>query len=110
MLRELRTYDCHPGKMPDLIRRFEDHTRGIFDRLGIRYSDFWISTEDPNQLIYFFFWDDMAERDARFPAFLADPEWIGVRDASQVDGPITSKVTSRYFTPIAFTKPMNHTK
>jgi hypothetical protein len=110
MLRELRTYDCHPGKMPDLIRRFEDHTRGIFDRLGIRYSDFWLSTEDPNQLIYFFFWDDMAERDKKWPVFLADPEWIKVRDASQIDGPITSKVTSRYFTLIAFTNPMNHTQ
>ena len=92
MIRELRTYDCHPGQMPNLIRRFEDHTRGIFDRLEIRYSDFWISTEDPNQLIYFFFWDDMAERDRKFPAFLADPEWIKVRDASQVDGPLLAKL------------------
>ena len=73
-------------------------------------DDVWISTEDPNQLIYFFFWDDMPEREKKWPVFLADPEWIRVRDASQVDGPITSKVTSRYFTTIAFTKPMNHTK
>jgi hypothetical protein len=110
MLRELRIYDCNPGKMPDLIRRFEDHTRGIFDRLGIRYSDVWISTEDPNQLIYFLFWDDMAEHDRKWPVFLADSEWIRARDASQVDGTILSKVTSSYFTPIAFTKPMNPTK
>ena len=110
MLRELRIYDCNPGKMPNLIRRFEDHTRGIFDRLGIRYSDFWISTEDPNRLIYFLFWDDMAEHEKKWPVFLADPEWIKVRDASQVDGTIISKVTSRYFAPIAFTNPMNPTK
>jgi hypothetical protein len=110
MIRELRTYDCHPGKMPHLIRRFEEHTRGIFDRLGIRYSDFWISTEDPNQLIYFLFWDDMAEHDKKWAVFLADPEWIKVRDASQVDGTILSKVTSRYYAPIDFTKPMNHTR
>ena len=109
MIRELRTYDCHPGKMPDLIRRFEDHTFGIWDRLGI-YSDFWISAEDPNQLIYFFSWDDMAEREKEWPVFLADPEWIKVRDASEVNGPLLVKVTSRYFSPIAFTKPMNHTR
>jgi len=110
MIRELRTYDCNPGKMPDLIRRFEEHTRGIFERLGIRYSDFWISTEDPNQLIYFLFWDDMAEREKKWPLFLADPEWIRVRDASDANGPILAKVTSRYFTAITFTKPMNHTR
>ena len=110
MIHELRTYDRHPGKMPDLIRRFEDHTRGIWDRLGIRYSDFWISAEDPNQLIYFFSWDDMAEREKKWPVFLADPEWIKVRDASEVNGPLLVKVTSRYFSPIAFTKPMNHTR
>ena len=110
MIRELRTYDCNPGKMPDLIRRFEDHTRGIWDRLGIRYSDFWLSTEDPNQLIYFLFWDDMAEREAKWPTFLADPQWIKARDASEANGKLLAKLTSHYFTPIAFTKPMNHTK
>lgn len=110
MLRELRTYDCHAGKMPDLIRRFERHTLAIFDRLGIRYSDFWLSTENPNQLIYFLFWNDMAERERKWPLFIADPEWLRVRAASEANGPVTAGVSSRYFTTIAFSKPVNHQK
>ena len=109
MLRELRTYDCHPGRLPDLLRRFEHHTLAIFDRLGIRYSDFSISTEDPNQLIYFLSWDDMAERERKWPLFLADPEWLAVRPASEANGPITARVSSRYFAPIALNQPVNHT-
>lgn len=90
MIRELRTYDCHPGKMPDLIRRFDDHTRGLFDKHRIRYTDFWVSTENPNQLIYFLIWDSMDERDTKFTALINDPAWITVRDASEAAGPITS--------------------
>jgi hypothetical protein len=108
MIRELRTYNCVPGKLPDLVRRFDDHTRGLFDKHGIRYSDFWVSTEDPNQLIYFLIWDDMAERETKFPALLADPAWHAVRDASEANGPITTTVTDRYYSPLVFAKPGNH--
>lgn len=102
MIRELRIYDCVPGRLPDLIRRFNDHTLALFGKHGIRHSDFLRGKEDANQLIYFLIWGNMAERDAKFPRFLADPAWIAAREASERSGPITARVTSQFYEPLAF--------
>jgi hypothetical protein len=32
---ELRVYTTHPGKMPDLLARFKNHTTKIFARHGM---------------------------------------------------------------------------
>jgi hypothetical protein len=100
MIRELRIYDCAPGRRPALVRRFEDHTLALFLRHGFRPGSFLLSTEDADRLIYFLDWEDMAERDAKFPRFRADPDWIAARDASERDGPVTLRVTSSFFAPI----------
>ena len=102
MIHEFRVYDCAPGRRPDLIRRFNDHTLALFDKHAIRYSDFYVGRDDPNQLIYFLIWDDMAERDAKFPALLADPVWIKARDESERDGPLTGPVAPLFYEPLEF--------
>jgi hypothetical protein len=102
MIYELRIYECTPGKRPDLIRRFNDHTLALFDKHGFRHDGFMTSTTDPDQLIYFLIWDDMAERDAKFPRFLEDPVWIKVRDDSVRNGPITTKITSQFYESLTF--------
>jgi hypothetical protein len=102
LIRELRIYDCAPGRRPALVRRFEDHTLAIFARHGFRPGTFLLSTEDEDRLVYFLDWEDMAERDAGFSRFRADPDWIAARAASERDGPVTLKVTSAFFTPLEF--------
>jgi hypothetical protein len=32
---ELRIYHTHPGKMPDLLKRFREHTTALFERHGM---------------------------------------------------------------------------
>ena len=41
MIHELRIYHCMPGRLPDLLKRFETVTLGLWDRHGIRQAGFW---------------------------------------------------------------------
>ena len=104
MLYELRVYNCVPGRLPDLIRRFADHTIGLFAKHRIRHTELLTGVSDPNQLIYTILWDDMAEREQKFPALLDDPAWIKVRDASEANGALTSSVTQQFYELADFTR------
>jgi len=104
MIYELRIYDCLPGRLPTLLRRFTDHTLGIWDRHGIRQAGFFTTMvgEHSNRLTYFLAWDSLAERESKWAAFVNDPAWHKARDDSERDGPILANVSSQFLTPTAF--------
>jgi len=41
MIHGLRVYECIPGRLPDLLRRFETITLKLWDKHGIRQAGFW---------------------------------------------------------------------
>ena len=47
----------------------------------------------------------MADRETRWSAFLADPEWIAARDKSEADGAILANISSQFLSPTKFSKP-----
>jgi len=104
---ELRTYDIHPGKMPDIKARFRNHTLRIFKKHAIEVVDFWERAEgDAGQLIYVCLFEDEAQMKEAWASFRADPEWVAARAASEANGPLTKQVTSVVmrrtdFSPIA---------
>lgn len=84
--------------MPDLLRRFRDHTLALFDRHGMQSIGYWHPDQEPEVLVYLL----RHERDpeAQWEAFLADPDWVAARAASVADGPITVSIDSQYLTLI----------
>jgi hypothetical protein len=104
MIYELRIYSCIPGRLPALLRRFEQHTLGIWERHGIRQAGFFTTVVGPasNDLTYLIAWDSMAEREQRWSAFLADPEWIADKAESEKDGQIVANVASSFLAPTGF--------
>ena len=104
MIYELRVYDCLPGRMPALLKRFNDHTLGIWERFGIRQAGFFTTMvgENSNRLTYFLAWQSLAERESKWTAFVNDPEWHKARDESERDGPILANISSQFLTPTAF--------
>ncbi|QCK84415.1 NIPSNAP family protein [Phreatobacter aquaticus] len=104
MIYELRIYRCLPGRLPNLLKRFNDHTLKIWERHGIRQAGFWTTVigESNNDLTYLVAWESMAEREKKWSAFQADPEWIAARNDSEKDGPILSNVASQFLQPTAF--------
>ncbi|MFO1149885.1 MAG: NIPSNAP family protein [Alsobacter sp.] len=104
MIYEMRTYRCLPGRLPALLKRFQEHTLRIWDRHGIRQAGFWTYAVGPsnNELVYLLAWETMAEREQKWPAFASDPEWIAARSASEADGPIVENITNAFLQPTDF--------
>jgi hypothetical protein len=104
MIYELRVYTCLPGRLPALLRRFETNTLRIWAKHGIRQAGFWttIVGASNNDLTYLLAWESLGDRQQRWAAFLADPEWIAARDQSEKDGPIIANVASSFLAPTSF--------
>lgn len=104
MIYELRVYDCLPGRLPALLRRFTDHTLALWDRHGIRQAGFFTTVvgESNQRLTYFLAWESLAEREKKWTAFTTDPAWLKVRDESERDGQIVANVTNQLLAPTAF--------
>jgi hypothetical protein len=104
MIYEQRTYTTLPGRMPKLQARFRDHTLRIWERLGIRTLGFWTTLVGPdsNELTYMIVWESLAEREVKYTAFQADPEWLAVRAETEKDGPINARIANMFLTPTDF--------
>jgi hypothetical protein len=104
MIHELRIYHAMPGKLPALLKRFENTTVRLFEKHGIKQVGFWtVAIGESNQdLIYILQWDSLAERDKRFAAFQADPEWIEARRKSEENGPLLSSLSNSIMAPTSF--------
>ena len=104
MIYELRIYRCVPGRLPALLKRFETATLTLWAKHGIRQAGFWTTVvgESSNDLTYLLAWESMAEREAKWAAFVGDPEWVAAKEASEADGPIVANVANQFLKPTAF--------
>jgi hypothetical protein len=104
MIYELRVYRCLPGRLPALLKRFETATLKIWARHGIRQAGFWTTVigESNNDLTYLLAWESMAEREAKWAAFVADSEWTAAKSASEADGQIVENVANQFLAPTTF--------
>lgn len=95
---ELRIYYTHPGKLPDLLTRFRDHTCKIFERHGMVNIGYWVPLEqkDGDKLVYLLKHASRDAAKASWKAFGADPEWQAVAKASEANGKIVMKVDSTF--------------
>jgi hypothetical protein len=104
MLYELRVYRTVPGRMPNLIKRFETITLGIWQKHGIRQAGFWLTMigESNQELTYLLQWENLDERQKKWTAFQTDPEWISKRDETEKDGAIVANVSVQILQPLPF--------
>jgi hypothetical protein len=100
---ELRTYHAAPGKFAALHARFRDHTNALFKKHGMTIVGFWVPTDadkgSADTLVYILAFKDRDAATAAWKAFGTDPDWVTVRNASQQDGPLTTKIESVFMTP-----------
>jgi hypothetical protein len=104
MIYELRIYHSMPGRLPALLSRFQNHTLRIWEKHGIRQAGFWTTLigESNQQLTYLLAWDSMADREERWSAFLADPEWIAISTETEKDGQLVQNISNTLLAPTAF--------
>lgn len=96
---ELRIYHVAPGKLPDLLARFRDHTIELFNRHGMKSVAYWTPLDEPeksNTLIYILHHPSREAAAANWKAFQDDPNWKSVREKSEANGKLVEKVDSTY--------------
>jgi NIPSNAP len=107
---ELRVYHTAPGKLPDLLTRFREHTIKIFDQHGLKSIAYWIPTDEPeksNTLIYILEHPSREAAAANWKSFQDDPNWKSVRDKSEANGKLVEKVDSTYMALADFSPPLH---
>jgi hypothetical protein len=104
MIYELRVYHCVPGRLPDLLKRFDTITLNIWKKYGIEQAGFWtVLVGESNQALYYLLkFDSLADREKKWNAFQADPEWHAARAKTEENGPIVTKVVNSFLQPTSF--------
>ena len=104
MIYESRVYRCVPGRLPALLKRFETITLKLWEKHGIRPAGFFTTLigESNQELTYFLAWESLSEREKKWAAFQADPEWIVARAQTEADGQIVGNIVSQLLVPTAF--------
>jgi hypothetical protein len=103
MIYELRTYVCAPGRLNDVVARFESPVLGIWNELGIETVGFWThEMEGKQELIYLLYWNSEEERNVKMSAFAKDPRWLEAKEASERNGAIVESFSAKTLEPTAF--------
>ena len=106
---ELRVYHAAPGKLPELLTRFREHTVKLFDRHGMKSVAYWTPFDEPeksNTLIYILYHPSREAAAANWKSFQDDPEWKSVHDKSEANGKLVDKVDSTYMALTDFSPPL----
>src|SRR5882724_5298319 len=75
MIYEMRVYRCLPGRLPALLKRFENITLKLWEKHGIKQAGFFTTLvgESNLELTYFLAWESLADREKKWTAFMTDP-------------------------------------
>jgi len=101
LVAELRIYTTNEGKLPDLLKRFREHTCSLFEKHGMMNVGYWVPLDKAdgadNTLIYIIAHKSREAAKASWAAFIADPEWKAVAKASEASGKILAKKPESIF-------------
>jgi hypothetical protein len=104
---EIRTYYAPPGKMKNLHARFRDHTCKLLEKHGMTLIGFWVPTDPEGAeevLIYIVAHPSEEAAKKNWDEFRKDEDWLKLKKESEKDGPIVSKVESKFFNPTDYSK------
>jgi hypothetical protein len=93
VIYELRVYRCMPGRKADVLTSFREHTMAIFKKHGLEVVGFWDTVVgDTDDVLYLMRYSSWEDRERRWAAFMADPEWHKERDRSRAHGMIVESI------------------
>lgn len=105
MVYELRVYTAEPGKLPELLARFRDYTIKLFEKHGIKSVAYWTVLDEPqksNTLIYILRHPSREAAAVNWKSFQDDSEWKSVKEKSEANGKLVTKIDSTYLAPTDF--------
>jgi hypothetical protein len=101
---ELRVYHANPGKLDGLKARFRNDTIRIFNKHDMKSVGYWTpqAPNADNLLIYVLQHPSREAATKDWAAFNADPEWVKVKAASEVNGKLVDHVDDTFMDPTDF--------
>ncbi|QDL38666.1 NIPSNAP family protein [Rhodoferax sediminis] len=104
MIYELRFYRAMPGKMNEMLDRFEKIVLGYWDKHGIRQVGFWTTTIGACHLEMFHMlaWESLDERERKWAAFSTDPQWLAQFKETEKGGVVVASLSNTILTPTRF--------
>ncbi|WP_131118336.1 NIPSNAP family protein [Lichenihabitans psoromatis] len=104
MIYELRVYTAVPGRLPDIMKRFDTITLKLWEKHGIRQAGFWTTVAGPsiNDLTYLLAWESLAERETKWAAFGTDPEWLSAKAETEANGQLVANIANSFLQPTSF--------
>ena len=94
---ELRTYTSYEGKLPEVMKLFENH--------GMTNIAYWVPQDAPasqNTLIYVLAHSSREAAKKNWDAFRNDPEWQRVRNETEANGKLVLKIESVFMDSTEF--------
>ena len=104
MINQLRIYQVPPGNSGPFLDRFRDHAARIMATYGFRIQAMWTThSEDNLRFVYLLAWQDEAEMQTAWAAFLADQEWKDVKtETAARHGDFVLGIDEMVLTPTGF--------
>jgi hypothetical protein len=104
MIYETRVYRCLPGRLPALLKRFENVTLKLWEKHGIKQAGFFTTLvgESNQELTYILAWESLADREKKWAAFSTDPDWLTARAKTEEDGQIVGNIVNQLLVPTSF--------
>lgn len=100
MIVDERTYTLHPSGVRPFLQLFEAEGLEIQTRfLGTLLGYFTTETGTLNQVVHWWRFDDLQDRQARRARLWADPDWVAYADKVL---PYIARMENRLLTPTAF--------
>lgn len=102
MLYELREYIAVPGRFQAVVERFQTCSIPLFAKyeMGLVYLGSTSLGENSfNELVYALRFEDAADMERKWAAFLGDPEWAAAVASSEADGPLIETLKRRLIDP-----------
>jgi NIPSNAP len=104
---ELRVYHSTPGRLGDIVKRFKDDTRKVFEKHDMTSVGYWVPQDAPgkdNLLIYILSHPSREAATKNWAAFRDDPEWKAITARTEANGKIVDHVDSTFMDPTDFSK------
>ena len=99
MVFELRIYTTARGRLPDLHKRFREHTTKLFEKHGMKNVGYWVPLDKEDTLIYIIAHENLQAAERSWQAFRNDPVWKQVFKESRKNGAIVTRVERHYMRP-----------
>ena len=98
MIYEVREYVPMPGRLPDVIDFFRSVVIPLFGKHDMEITQVGFTTfgdNSFNELVYTMRFSDLAELEAKWAAFIADPEFTSGLASREESGPLYQSIRRR---------------